>query len=72
MSTMSVALRESTPISIKIPVRELMPWALFTGVLMLFLIYIVGSEQGAISILGGHMLHEWMHDARHLLGFPCH
>jgi len=72
MSTMSVALRESTPISIKIPVRELMPWALFTGVLMLFLMYIVGSEQGAISILGGHMLHEWMHDARHLLGFPCH
>jgi len=72
MSTMSVALRQSTPISIKIPVRELMPWALFTGVLMLFLMYIVGSEQGAISILGGHMLHEWMHDARHLLGFPCH
>ncbi|MCU1365946.1 MAG: CbtB-domain containing protein [Ilumatobacteraceae bacterium] len=72
MSTMSVALRESTPISIKIPVRELMPWALFTGVLMLFLMYIVGAEQGASSILGGHMLHEWVHDARHLLGFPCH
>jgi cobalt transporter subunit CbtB len=32
----------------------------------------VGCEQGATSLIGGHMLHEWVHDARHLLGFPCH
>ena len=72
MSTVPVVLRESTPISIKIPVRELLPWALFVGVLMLFLLYIVGCEQGATSILGGTMVHELVHDARHLLGFPCH
>jgi hypothetical protein len=57
---------------IAIPVRELAPWAIFGGVVMLFLFYLVGAEQGAFSLLGGHMLHEWMHDARHLLGFPCH
>lgn len=72
MSTMSVALRESTPIAIKIPVSEFLPWAAFAGALMLFLVYIVGGEQGATSIVGGQMLHEWVHDARHLLGFPCH
>ncbi|MET7678136.1 CbtB domain-containing protein [Streptomyces seoulensis] len=21
---------------------------------------------------GSSSLHEWVHDARHLLGFPCH
>ena len=39
---------------------------------MLFLFYVVGCEQGATSLIGGHYLHEWVHDARHLLGFPCH
>ena len=40
--------------------------------MMLFLLYIVGYEQGATALFGGEMLHEWVHDARHLLGFPCH
>ena len=57
---------------IAIPVRELAPWAIFAGVLMLFLIYLVGCEQGATSLVGGHYIHEFMHDGRHLLGFPCH
>jgi hypothetical protein len=39
---------------------------------MLFLVYIVGCEQGATAIVGGHYIHEWVHDSRHLLGFPCH
>jgi hypothetical protein len=60
------------PEPIAIPIRQWAPWAIFSGVLLLFLFYLVGSEQGASSLLGGHLLHEWMHDARHLLGFPCH
>jgi len=60
------------PAPIAIPVRELMPWAVFIGVMMLFLLYIVGTEQGATSLVGGHVVHEFVHDARHLLGFPCH
>ena len=55
-----------------IPLREWMPWALFGGLLMLMLIYFVGAEQGATSLFQGRMVHEFVHDGRHLLGFPCH
>ena len=35
--------------------------------------YVVGLEQGATSLLGSNSyVHEFMHDARHLLGFACH
>jgi cobalt transporter subunit CbtB len=57
---------------IAIPIRQWLPYIIFATVLMLYLLYVVGLEQGATSLIGGHMLHEWMHDARHLLGFPCH
>jgi hypothetical protein len=36
------------------------------------LIYFVGAEEGALSLIGGTSVHEFVHDARHLLGFPCH
>lgn len=55
-----------------IPVRELLPWALFGGSLMLLIIYFVGAEQGATSLIAGRTVHEFLHDGRHLLGFPCH
>ena len=55
-----------------IPLRELLPWALFGGLLMLLLIYFVGAEQGATSLVHGRAIHEFVHDGRHLLGFPCH
>jgi hypothetical protein len=55
-----------------IPVREVLPWALFGGLLMLLAIYFVGAEQGATALLHGTMVHEFVHDGRHLLGFPCH
>jgi hypothetical protein len=57
-----------TPISLK----AIAPWALFFGVLMLVLLYFVGAEQGATSVISGENVHEWVHDGRHLLGFPCH
>ncbi len=35
--------------------------------------YFIGVDQGATSVFGSDMhLHEFVHDARHLLGFPCH
>ncbi|MFF2045157.1 CbtB-domain containing protein [Kitasatospora sp. NPDC048239] len=55
-----------------IPVRAVLPWAAFVGILMLVLLYFVGAEQGATSLLSGENVHEWVHDGRHLLGFPCH
>jgi Probable cobalt transporter subunit (CbtB) len=39
----------------------------------LLVLYLVGVDQGATSILGSDAhIHEFVHDARHLLGFPCH
>jgi cobalt transporter subunit CbtB len=29
-------------------------------------------DQGATSVFSGEVLHEFVHDGRHLLGFPCH
>jgi hypothetical protein len=55
-----------------IPLRELLPWAVFGGLLALFVLYFVGAEQGATSLFSGQYVHELVHDGRHLLGFPCH
>lgn len=55
-----------------IPIRELLPWAIFGGLLLLLLLYFVGVEEGATSLVHGMYVHEFVHDGRHLLGFPCH
>jgi len=55
-----------------IPLRELLPWTIFTGLIFLLAIYFVGAEEGATSLISGMYVHEFVHDARHLLGFPCH
>jgi hypothetical protein len=55
-----------------IPLRELLPWAIFGGLILLLAIYFVGAEQGATSLISGRTVHEFVHDGRHLLGFPCH
>ena len=66
------ALPRAIPAPVAIPLREWLPWAIFAGFVMLFLLYIVGLEQGAMALVGGEGVHEWVHDARHLFGFPCH
>jgi len=55
-----------------IPIREWLPWAIFGGLLLLLAIYFVGAEEGATSLISGMYVHEFVHDGRHLLGFPCH
>lgn len=55
-----------------IPLREILPWLVFGGLVLLLAIYFVGAEQGATSIFPGIYVHEFVHDGRHLLGFPCH
>jgi hypothetical protein len=35
--------------------------------------YFVGIDEGMASVFGKSMvIHEWVHDSRHFLGFPCH
>jgi Probable cobalt transporter subunit (CbtB) len=57
---------------IAIPVREALPWVIFAGLILILAIYFVGAEQGATSLISGMGVHEFVHDGRHLLGFPCH
>jgi hypothetical protein len=48
-------------------------WLAGTVFLALLVLYFVGIDQGATSIFGSDThVHEFVHDARHLLGFPCH
>lgn len=61
------------PVSVApIPLREFAPWAIFVVLLSLAVLYFVSSEQGATSLVSGAGVHEFLHDGRHLLGFPCH
>jgi hypothetical protein len=44
-----------------------------TVLIALTLYYLVGVDEGFVSLFGKTMvIHEWVHDSRHLLGFPCH
>ncbi|ANY09366.1 CbtB domain-containing protein [Pseudonocardia sp. HH130630-07] len=65
-----------TPISggvpAPVPLREIAPWAVFGGVALLALLYLVGMDQGVTTLVPGELIHEFVHDGRHLLGFPCH
>ena len=48
-------------------------WLAATAFLALLVLYFVGMDQGATSVFGSNTyVHEFVHDARHLLGFPCH
>jgi cobalt transporter subunit CbtB len=48
-------------------------WLTLTTFLALLVVYFVGMDQGATSVFGNNtVIHEFVHDARHLLGFPCH
>ena len=55
-----------------VPIHQVLPWLALAVLLTVVAMYFVGAEQGATSLLNGTAVHEWTHDGRHLLGFPCH
>ncbi len=57
---------------VAIPLRQTIPWAVFGGLMLILALYFVGAEEGATSLIKGMYVHEFVHDGRHLLGFPCH
>ena len=68
-----ISTDNNLPVDIQpIAASELAPWAIFATLLVLLAVYFVGAEQGATSMFNGTNIHEYFHDARHLLGFPCH
>lgn len=62
-----------------VSVRALV-WPFLGAALLLFLVlYAIAFDQGALTAPvtsamsdQGGVLHEFFHDARHLLGVPCH
>jgi hypothetical protein len=71
MTDIAAKQETSVPAPVVSP-RELLPWVLFAGVVLMLLVYFVGGEEGATAVFNGSAVHEFVHDARHLLGFPCH
>ena len=66
---------QTKPVAIAAPpfsFTQVLPWLIFAAMLFLVAWYFVSAEQGATSIFSGTALHEWVHDGRHLLCFPCH
>ena len=55
-----------------LPLSRIVPWAVFAFAIAMVLIYFFGVEQGALSVFSGSYVHEFVHDARHLAGLPCH
>ena len=65
------AMSTATPIGFS--VAKAAVWLALTAFFALLVLYFIGMDQGATSVFGNNtMVHEFVHDARHLLGFPCH
>ena len=73
----------SQPGSTAVPKVGLSPEALSRGRVALIIgitvfvalaiYYFVGIDEGMTSLFGKTLvIHEWVHDSRHFLGFPCH
>ena len=73
MSTTAPSSSAAAATPVVLPISSALLWlagALLLGVAMYF---VIGIDQGAVSVFGQNSnIHEFVHDARHLLGFPCH
>lgn len=71
MSSMSHPGTAATPLVI--PASRAVFWLVGTALLALAVYYFIGVDQGAVSVFGSDThIHEFVHDGRHFLGFPCH
>lgn len=62
-----------TAIPVVLPVSKAVLWLAGTVLVALALYYFIGIDEGATSVFGNSMVvHEFVHDSRHFLGFPCH
>jgi hypothetical protein len=71
-SRSAAAAIESGVVIPTLSARQVLPWLIFAGLVLLIAVYFLSTEQGATSLLAGTAVHEWLHDGRHLLGYPCH
>ena len=48
-------------------------WLLGAALFGMLAVFFIGLDQGMVSVFGADAhVHEFVHDARHALGFPCH
>ena len=73
-STTVAVPQEAAPLRVPVALGSAGTWWLVaTVVFSLLIYYFVGVDQGAVSVFGSDMhLHEFVHDGRHVLAFPCH
>jgi len=69
----------ANPAQITLPAIPAIPRRAWPGLALLGLaVYLIGFDQGALvdpivrAISSSPLVHEFVHDGRHLLGFPCH
>jgi hypothetical protein len=57
-----------------LPISQATLWLSIATLLALSAYYFIGVDEGAMSVFGPNtmVVHEFVHDARHFLGFPCH
>lgn len=60
---------DSAPSTIRIAVPA---WAWALALLALFVVYLALQDNGAVLSSAANTVHEFLHDARHALGVPCH
>jgi hypothetical protein len=71
LSSISTSRPVSTPVVL--PISKSIVWLVGTALIALAVYYFIGVDQGAVSVFGNDThVHEFVHDARHFLGFPCH
>lgn len=71
MSTASIPISGVSTHTLSQTARALLLSA--TVLFALAIYYFVGVDEGMSSVFGNTLVvHEWVHDARHFLGFPCH
>jgi hypothetical protein len=73
MSSDSMTQPTTAATPVVIPASRAIFWLLGTALIALAVYYFVGVDQGAVSVFGNNtLIHEFVHDGRHFLGFPCH
>jgi hypothetical protein len=71
MSSMTTPRAVTGPVAL--PISRAMLWLVGTALVALAVYYFIGVDEGAASVFGKSMvIHEFVHDSRHFLGFPCH
>ena len=72
-STAAVATPRAVATPVVVSATKSYVLLITTMMLALAVYYFIGVDEGATSVFGKTMvIHEFVHDARHFLGFPCH